>query len=177
MSSSPDLERRFAKASVDGGNLVGLAAPYGRETRIGSEFRERIASGAFAATLNSGRDILALADHDPSRVLGRTSSGSLTLEDDAVHGLRFRLKLPNTSIGNDIRELAARGDLGGMSFGFRAIRDSWAGDLRTLHEVELHEISVVQAFPAYTDTTVALRSRPMQVFWIDPRAAWLDTCR
>lgn len=175
MSSSPDLERRFATASVDGGNLVGLAAPYGRETRIG-DFREVIAQGAFARTLSEQRDILALADHDAAKVLGRTSSGTLQLEDDAMHGLRFRLQLPDTSVGRDLRALAARGDLGGMSFGFRAIRDSWDGDLRTLHEVELHEISVVQAFPAYTDTNVALRSR-VRVAHLDWRKAWLETCQ
>ena len=93
-----------------------------------------------------------------------------------MHGLRFRLQLPDTSVGRDLRALAARGDLGGMSFGFRAIRDSWDGDLRTLHEVELHEISVVQAFPAYTDTNVALRSR-VRVAHLDWRKAWLETCQ
>jgi len=173
MSRASDLERRFAPASLEGRQLVGLAAPYESETRIG-EFRERIAKGAFTRTLSENRDILALSDHDPAKVLGRTKSGTLQLEE-TVHGLSFRLQLPATSIGNDLRELANRGDLGGVSFGFRAIRDSWEGDLRTLEEVELHEISIVQSFPAYPDTTVALRSRPMQTFLLEPRRRWLET--
>lgn len=174
-----EIERRFATASVEGKTLSGIAAPYGRETRIGS-FREVIAKGAFTRTLTEQRDILALADHDPARVLGRTSSGTLELEEDAVHGLRFRLQLPDTSIGRDIQTLAQRGDLGGMSFGFRAVKDSWEGELRTLHEVELHEISVVQSWPAYTDTSISLRSRPkppIQMFMLDSRRAWLETVR
>jgi HK97 family phage prohead protease len=56
--------------------------------------------------------------------------------------------------------LAERGDLGGMSFGFRAIDEAWNGDTRELREVELHEISIVQSWPAYTQTEISLRSRP-----------------
>lgn len=175
MSRVSDLERRFAPASIEGRQLVGLAAPYESETRIG-EFREVIARGAFTRTLSESRDILALCDHDPAKVLGRTRSGTLELRE-TVRGLEFRLQLPETTIGRDLRELASRGDLGGVSFGFRAVRDSWEGDLRTLHEVELHEISIVSAWPAYPDTTVALRSRPIAMRWIDPRRAWLETVK
>lgn len=169
------LERRFAPASLDGRQLVGLAAPYGSETRIG-EFREVIAQGAFTRTLGEKRDILALSDHDPAKVLGRTRSGTLELSE-SVQGLSFRLQLPDTTVGNDLRELAQRGDLGGVSFGFRAVRDSWKGELRTLHEIELHEVSIVQAHAAYPDTTVALRHRPTQMFFLDMRRAWLETVR
>lgn len=170
-----ELERRFAPASIEGRQLIGLAAPYGSETRIG-EFREVIAKGAFTRTLSENRDILALSDHDPAKVLGRTKSGTLQLEETS-RGLQFRLQLPDTTIGNDLRALAERGDLGGVSFGFRAIKDSWEGELRTLHEVALHEISIVQSHPAYPDTTVALRSRPIQMFILEPRRAWLETVR
>ena len=169
-----DLERRYAQASIEGRQLIGLAAPYDSETRIG-DFRERIAKGAFTRTLSESRDILALSDHDPAKVLGRTKSGTLELAETA-EGLQFRLQLPDTTIGRDLQTLAQRGDLGGVSFGFRAVRDSWEGDLRTLHEVELHEVSIVQSWPAYPDTTVALRSRPLQLFMLDPRRAWLETC-
>lgn len=167
-----ELERRYAQASVEGRQLSGLAAPYDSETRIG-EFRERIARGAFTRTLGEGRDILALSDHDPAKVLGRTKSGTLELEE-TVHGLSFRLQLPATTVGNDIAALAERGDLGGVSFGFRAVRDTWEGELRTLHEVELHEVSIVQSFPAYPDTTIALRSRPITMRLLCPRTRWLE---
>ena len=70
--------------------------------------------------------------------------------------------------------VAERGDLGGVSMGFVATRDSWAGDLRTLHEVELFEVSIVQAHPAYSDTTVSLRSRSNAGLRADPRIRWLE---
>lgn len=170
-----NIERRYAAGStLEGRQLVGLAAPFGSETRI-ADFREVIAPGAFARTLTENRDILALVDHDTSRMLGRTKSGTLELRETA-EGLAYRVTLPETTTGNDLRTLAQRGDLGGVSFGFRAIRDSWAGDLRTLHEVELHEISIVQAHPAYGDTTVSLRSRQPEGQLAVMRY-WLETCR
>lgn len=166
------IEKRYAHgAKVEGRQLIGVAAPYGAETHI-NDFREVIAAGAFTRTLSEQRDILALADHDPAKVLGRTKSGTLALRETA-QGLEYTLTLPDTSVGNDIRELAQRGDIGGVSMGFRAVRDSWSGDLRTLHEVELHEISIVSAHPAYADTTVTLRSlrpdaqRSLLHYWLE----------
>lgn len=174
MSQSNDIERRFAQGTVvEGRQLSGLAAPYGVETSMG-EFRECIAPGAFARSLSDGRDVLALADHDAGKVLARTRSGTLTLRE-TERGLEYTIQLPETSVGNDLRALAARGDLGGVSFGFRAIRDSWQGELRTLHDVELHEISVVSAWPAYPNTTVSLRSR--QTGDVSVLRYWLETCR
>lgn len=171
------LELRFARgSSVEGRSLYGVAAPYGVEARI-ADFRERIAPGAFTRSLAAGADVLALADHDPSKVLGRTSTGTLQLREGA-NGLEYRLVLPDTSVGNDLRELAARGDIGGVSFGFNVVRDSWDGDLRTLHDVQLHEISIVQAWPAYPTTTVSLRNR--QSVEHDSLAVmrlWMETCR
>jgi len=139
------IERRGAAATVSaaGRRLVGYAARFGVEAQIGS-FRERIAPGAFAASLASGRDILALVDHDPKALLGRTRTGTLTLREDA-DGLAFELALPDTRAAADILALAERGDIGGMSFGFVATDDAWEGELRELRAVELHEISIVQS--------------------------------
>ena len=57
--------------------------------------------------------------------------------------------------------LASRGDLGGMSFGFRPVAEDWrdGGKTRELRAVELVEISVVSAWPAYEGTTVAARGK------------------
>ena len=171
------IEQRFARgAALEGRQLVGLAAPFHSPTAI-ADFREQIAPGAFARTLAENRDILALVDHDPGKVLGRTSTGSLDLRE-TERGLEYRLNLPDTTAGNDLRALAARGDLGGVSFGFRVVRDSWQDDLRTLQEVELHEVSIVQAWPAYPTTTVSLRSRlPGDRDRLGSLRLWLETCR
>lgn len=155
---APAIERRAAAlvAKAAGKRLEGYAATFGTTAKIGRA-SEVIASGAFTASLLTQPDILALLDHDAGKVLGRTRSGSLRLAEDA-RGLHFSLELPDTQAGRDVRALAERGDLGGMSFGFVVRDEAWDGDRRTLRAVDLHEISVVSAWPAYPDTTVALRS-------------------
>jgi hypothetical protein len=139
--------------------LEGYAAVYGTEARI-SDFVETIAPGAFANTLEESADVLALVDHDPGRVLARTRSGTLRLQEDK-RGLKFDLDVPNTTHGRDVLELAERGDLGGMSFAFTIKRERWDGERRTLESIDLHEISVVSAWPAYPDTIVQARARPV----------------
>lgn len=167
------VERRGAAGHVSakGRRLVGYAARFGVEARIGS-FREVIRSGAFAQSLTGERDILALLDHDPKSLLGRTRSGTLSLREDG-DGLAFELALPETRAAADVLALAERGDLGGMSFGFVATDEHWNGDLRELRAVELHEVSIVQSWPAYEQTTIDVRSRLPRDG--DLRRLWLDT--
>ena len=151
------MERRtFTEVRAAGRRLEGYAATFNAEARIGG-FTETIAPGAFRAL---GSDILALLDHDPGKVLGRTRSGTLRLHEDGK-GLAFSLDLPDTQAGRDVLALAERGDLGGMSFGFTVPKggESWQGTRRTLRSVSLAEISVVSAWPAYEGTEIALRSR------------------
>lgn len=159
------IERRAEVAEVaeiraEGRTLFGHAAVFDHKTRI-FDFTESIAPGAFKRTLSAGKDVLALVDHNSGRILARTRSGHLRLSEDK-RGLAFELDVPNTTLGNDVLELAQRGDLGGMSFGFgrtRAGQDRWSGNHRTLTDVDLKEISVVSAFPAYPQTSVSARSR------------------
>jgi HK97 family phage prohead protease len=169
-------ERRALAAELraKGRRLEGYAATFGSEARIG-DFTETIAPGAFRASLNAGRDILALVDHDPARVLARTRSGTLRLAEDS-RGLAFDLDLPATTAGNDVLALAERGDLGGMSFSFTVLKggEEWRGDKRTLTSVTLHEISAVAAWPAYEGTIAQARAR----IFVGPRLAaarrWMD---
>lgn len=174
---APEIEyRASAGVAATGRTLTGYAATYGVETRIG-EYRERIKHGAFARTLSEGRDILALADHDQHKVLGRTSSGSLVLRDDG-HGLHFSLTLPDTTAGRDVAALAQRGDLGGASFGFIARDETWHGDLRELADVELHEISMISGWPAYRCNQISIRAKPYEpqiLFFRSPLRLWLET--
>ena len=175
--STPDIERRGAAIGVkaSGRTLSGYAATFNDPTAIGG-FTERIAPGAFTRSLASGRDVLALLDHRADVLLGRTRSGSLKLSEDSK-GLRFELSLPDTAAARDVIALAERGDLGGMSFGFVATDEAWNGDTRELRSIELHEISVVQSWPAYQTTEVSLRARPGERSFWDTSAAWLETCR
>jgi HK97 family phage prohead protease len=154
-----NVERRAAMElrAVSGRRLAGYAATWNSEAKIGS-FTETITRGAFAASLASGKDILALVDHQPTALLARTGSGTLRLSEDA-RGLAFEIDVPQTTLGNDVLALAERGDLGGMSFGFRTVAEAWpARDRRELRAVDLVEISIVQAFPAYGETEIVARA-------------------
>jgi HK97 family phage prohead protease len=103
--------------------------------------------------------VVALVDHDPTRLLARTGSGTLRLAED-TRGLAFEIDAPDTQLGRDMLALAGRGDLGGMSIGFRATAEAWPSlDVRELHAVDLVEVSIAQAWPAYAGTEIALRSR------------------
>lgn len=153
------FERRGYAVEIraKGRRLEGYAATFSSSANIGGRFIETIAPGAFAGSLRSKADVLALVDHDPGRVLARTRSGTLRLAEDS-RGLAFDLDLPETAAGRDVLALAERGDLGGMSFGFTALDERRDGDRRELLAVELHEISVVQAWPAYEGTVIQARA-------------------
>lgn len=171
------MERRASiELRAKGRRLEGYAALFDVATRI-AHFEEIILPGAFAASLRENRDILALADHDPARMLARTKSGTLRLAEDS-RGLAFDLDVPDTTAGRDVLALAERGDIGGASFGFKVAKDGerWRGDRRELRALNLIEISVVSTFPAYDGTSVQARAKPAS---LRPRLAcarrWLDT--
>ena len=155
----PERRALAVEIRAKGRKLEGYAATFDNPATIGGRFVETIARGAFAATLRSRGDVLALVDHDPGRVLARTRSGTLRLAED-TRGLSFDLDVPDTSHGRDVLALAERGDLGGMSFGFSVAPggETRANGVRQLEALNLHEISIVQAWPAYDGTIVQARS-------------------
>ena len=146
------------RAADDKRTLVGYAAVFERIADIGGYFQEKIAPGAFADAIKG--DIRALVEHDMGRVIGRTKSGTLRLQEDGK-GLRVEIDVPDTTDGNDLWVLVERGDISGMSFGFRVTKETWdeTGDVpvRTIEKLNLLEVSAV-AWPAYDDTTIGLRS-------------------
>lgn len=122
-------------------------------------FREKIAPGAFTRTLKNA-DVRALFNHDSNYVLGRNTSGTLTLSED-LQGLAIQIEPPDTSWARDLIVSMQRGDINQMSFQFSAIKDGWesgedGGQIRTLKEVKLYDVSVV-TFPAYPQTDVSVR--------------------
>lgn len=149
---------RSAGLASDGQTVRGYAAVFNSDADIGGYWVERIAPGAFSGTM--GNDVRALVDHDSGRVVGRTTAGTLRMSEDE-RGLAVEIDLPDTTDGRDMAALIKRGDISGMSFGFVVTRQEWDETvdppIRTIHEVDLHEVSIV-AFPAYEDTEIALRS-------------------
>ena len=151
------------RADAAGRKLGGYAAVFGASAELGG-FTEVIRRGAFGASLRAKADVVALVDHLSDRMLGRTTSGTLRLTED-TRGLAFEVDVPATSIGNDVLVLAQRGDLAGMSFGFRIVTEAWPDQRRReLRAVNLIEISVISGGrPAYPGTSVQARHQPRLV--------------
>ena len=161
-AATPDVERRAALElrAASGRKIEGYAAVFNAPAALPG-FSERVLPGAFTASLAAGADLLALLDHDPTRLLARTANNTLRLSEDS-RGLAFDLDLPNTTLGNDTLEQVRAGLLGGVSMGFRVAKggDTWSTPTtRELRAVSLIEISLIQAFPAYSATSVAISAR------------------
>jgi len=142
--------------------VSGYAAVFNRDSEEMWGFIERIAPGAFDEAL-AVSDVRALFNHDPDKLLARSTSGTLKLSADET-GLYYEFEAPDTTVGNDLLVMLKRGDVSQSSFGFTVEQDSWefrdqGPDIRTIEKVKrLYDVSPV-TYPAYPDTTVALRSR------------------
>jgi uncharacterized protein len=153
------LELRSAADGRGPGTAVGYAAVFSKLSVDLGGFREQIRPGAFTDVLS--QDVRALKNHDANYLLGRTKSRTLRLFEDVL-GLRVEIDLPDTSTGRDVAYDIDRGDMDGMSFAFVVGSDKWDYDsdpiIRTIERVsELYDVGPV-AFPAYTDTSIAMRS-------------------
>lgn len=146
--------------------LTGLAIPYDvRSSNLGG-FVEVAKPGLVTRSLREQPDVLALRDHDPSKLLARTLAKTLVLTDTQA-GLAFNMTLPNTETGRDTYENVRLGNLSGVSWGFTTRKDSWANvdgqAVRTLEDIDLAEISPT-SFPAYGKaTSVSVRSCPKEL--------------
>lgn len=150
------------RAEVAGDKLAGHAAVFDSLAQVRGGWEE-LSRTAFDQSLRRGDDVRALVNHNPALLLGRTAAGTLRLSTDST-GLQFEVDLPKTSYADDLRELVARGDLTGASFGFtEGTYDRGTGpdgrQLRTHTSIgRLLDVSAV-TYPAYEDTEVQLRHR------------------
>ena len=154
-----DLEIR---QEGDGMTLRGYAAVFNSPSQP-LPFIETIQRGAFRDSLKSRNDVKLLWNHDTSVVLGSTRAGTLRLMEDE-RGLLVEADLPMTQAGKDAAISISRGDVTAFSFGFRipAGGDEWANaNERLLKRVNVHEVSVGVAFPAYTGTDGTANVRSM----------------
>jgi len=168
-TTNPAKEVRTFRADMsvaeEGRTVTGYAALFNSDSEQMWNFRERIDPAAFDSADMS--DVRALFNHDPNMLLARTSSGTLSLEIDN-RGLKYSFDLPDTQAGRDLGELLRRGDVSQSSFGFTIAEDEWQERKNDAGEVEettrvikkvhrLFDVSPV-TYPAYPDTSVALRS-------------------
>ena len=157
--------RASEQFKVDGSTLSGYAVVYNTSSNLiherGKIFNETIARGAFDASLNG--DIKLYFNHDKKMPLARTSNKSLRIFNDEK-GIRFEADLPNTTLGNDVKELLNRGTLTGeMSFGFFEQEEKWTNNRsKTVTRGALKELSIV-VDAAYQSTHSQLRSQNQEI--------------
>jgi HK97 family phage prohead protease len=156
-----EFDVRNGEASSDGMSFTGYAAVFNSPSEP-LPFTEVIKEGAFKRSLKSRNEIKLFMNHNTDVVLGSTRAGTLKLTEDS-RGLLAQAELPDTSAGRDLSVLMKRGDVSSMSFGFSVPPkgDKWSQDgaTRELHQIRLHEVSIVTGFPAYAATTASVRSR------------------
>lgn len=132
-------------------------------------FREQLMPGCFAAAIPVS-DVRSLFNHDVNLIMGRTLSGTLRIKEDEI-GLAFENDPPDTSYSRDLQISMQRRDITNCSFGFNVADkgDSWARDvdypgqfIRSIHKIaRIYDASPV-TYPAYVDTSCALRSMHSQ---------------
>ena len=121
-------------------------------------FIERIKPGAFKSALKKS-DVRALFNHDPNLIIGR-SGVNLNLKEDKT-GLHIEVSPLATSTYKMVEENISAGLVTQQSFAFTVEEDEWNDDYtqRTVKKVgQIFDVSPV-TYPAYSDTTVALRCR------------------
>jgi hypothetical protein len=154
------FEIRASEIDPDKMTFTGYAAVFNSPSEP-LPFTEYIMPGAFKRSLKSRNQIKLFVNHNMDRVLASTRSGTLKLSEDSK-GLLAEAQLPPTTDGRDLSILMQRGDVNSMSFGFSvpARGDKWSDDgmRRELHQIRLHEVSIVTGFPAYEATTATVRA-------------------
>lgn len=158
--------RRFSTEGVeirstsDGGlRFTGYASTTETPYTVGG-FEETFARGAFKRCLNEGPDVVLLVNHE-GLPLARTSSGTMTLTEDA-RGLKVDADLdPDDPDVLALVPKMRRGDLTEMSFAFRATDDEWSerDTKRLVRSATIHkgDVSVVTN-AANHSTTAGIRS-------------------
>lgn len=169
MGSECFERRAAADISVDGQKIIGYAVIFDTPSQDLGGFVEVIESRAVDRTLTERLDVVALADHDSSKPLGRVSAGTLRLTKDA-RGLRVEIDPPNTTAARDVLESVRRGDTRGMSFTFTVVRPHGERfearghvPTRIISDMTIREVST-HVFPAYANTDLEVAQRSLQAF-------------
>ena len=163
-----DTERRAVSGieiRADGGRtrLTGYAAVFGSKSELlPPGFHEIIRPNAFGRSLREHPDVQLLVEHDPARIVARTTAGSLRVSEDS-RGLRIDAEVIDTTDGLDLVKRVKAGLLDAMSFAFTVEPEGQRWDrsvspaIRELTEVRVFEASVVSR-AAYVDTSIAARA-------------------
>jgi HK97 family phage prohead protease len=151
-----------ASGKNDGSYTVnGEAVVYSRYSLDLGGFKEVIEPGALTGVLRAKQDVVALHEHNPERLLGRVSAGTLDLHD-TPQGLRTWIRVAPTTYGLDLKVLLDRRDISQMSFAFIVGDDTWRENpdgsiVRVVQRIDqLFDVSLVSS-PAYPQTSAEVQ--------------------
>jgi HK97 family phage prohead protease len=150
------IEIRSDSVILDG--YVNVCARDSRElSSPQGPFIEQIEPKTFERALQKTDSVDLLFNHNPNRKLGSTKTGELSLHEDNI-GLRALA----TVYDKEVMEKAEKGELRGWSFSFSALQDFWekrsdGKNKRTVKEIELYEVSILDIQPAYFATSIEKR--------------------
>lgn len=146
-------------------HLRGYVCAAGRDSRVlhhpaHGDFVETVEPGTFAKALQEADDVDFTIDH--GRSLGGLGAGNLELEEDAI-GLKAHAWTDDAAVAR----AAEKGELRGWSFTFRAKPggDVWEKGTdgeparRSLRDISLLEVAILDITPAYIATTVDTETR------------------
>ena len=157
------------KAVTEDGQIEGLAAGYGNVDAGG----DVIVPGALARSLRGRTSVPMLMYHDQTRPAGIWTDFAESRDGLVVKG---QLSL-SSQIGQEAHALVRDGAIGGLSIGYKTIREQIVGKTRQLLELALYEVSLVtipmneRAVRAedLQDASLAFRKRPARSSSSSPR--------
>lgn len=171
-ATDPDVELRLETRDDGRPVIVGIAPPWNKWSVDLGGFKERFMPGAFRKYLDRSpndprgpADVVAKFNHMDSAVLGRTTNGTLEIQENAK-GLVFRATPPvGTPTTAEVVPLIRDRYVFGSSFAFaltEARGEQWdedpAGNVtRTITEAAIFDVSPV-THAAYPSSSVGLRS-------------------
>ncbi|PGV57512.1 HK97 family phage prohead protease [Bacillus cereus] len=156
-------EVKRMKIEVRGNQVIldGYVNVVDRESRMlpspRGYFKERIVPKTFEKALKKAKNVDLLFNHDKNRNLGSIENGNLELYEDNI-GLRAIATITD----EQVIEKARNQELRGWSFGFVSEKDSWEEgesgvQKRSIEELELLEVSILDMTPAYVATSIETR--------------------
>ena len=142
-------------------NIDGYVCVVERESRImsspsGKKFIEKVKAKTFQKALEKNDSVDLFFNHLENRNLGNTKDNIRLWEDNI--GLRAQATITDP----EVIEKARNNQLSGWSFGFKDLKPNWQDGQdgiarRTLEDIQLTEVSILDKIPAYIATSWELR--------------------
>lgn len=155
------VQWRAAGDGSDHMNVIGHAAVFNQLSDNLGGFREIIDPSAFDEVLGTNPDVRLLINHDPNRVLARSTAGTLRMSVDG-QGLAMSARIPSAlSYAQDLRVQMESGLVNQMSFAFDIGAEERDGEVdgvpvyRVTRASNLYDNSFV-TYPAYPQTDASL---------------------